>query len=343
MLNQVSIAAAGFSIIALILLLFQNRTESRTTKFLANVLLYVLISIQLLQVLFVMGYVRFETLIAFFYLLCLGLVGPLFYLYSLYVIHSDKMWTLRENGHFLPVIVFASIGLLFPEQFNLVYTLMFLLGGVYMSWLAWSLYQLRERRSLFRMEFMLTASFLGWAMVVALVGVSSIQTIEFLFPAQIIMLALAIAAAVHIQLNYPHLLSSLEEFASRQYQTSTLLNVDCDLVKQQLEELMSETKVYRDSELSLSSLAEMLALKPHQLSELINTQLGLSFSSYLRNHRIKAAEALLKNETEVSVLAIGLDVGFSSQSAFYTAFKEVHSVAPGQYRRQLKSSLRGTE
>ena len=79
----------------------------------------------------------------------------------------------------------------------------------------------------------------------------------------------------------------------------------------------------------------MLLLKPHQLSELMNTQLEMSFSSYLRNQRVKAAEVLLKTEPEVSVLAIGLSVGFSSQSAFYSAFKEFHSMAPGQYRQQI--------
>ena len=140
MLNQVSIAAAGFSIIALILLLLQNRTESKITKILAVVLLCVLLCIQLLQVLFVTAYLHFETLISFFYLLFLGLVGPLFYLYSQYVMQTDKKWSMRESRHFLPVIVLASIGLLFPEQFNLVYKLMFLLGGIYMSSLAWSLY-----------------------------------------------------------------------------------------------------------------------------------------------------------------------------------------------------------
>ena len=47
MLNHISIAAAGFSIIALILLVFQNRTESKITKILANTLLCVLLAIQL--------------------------------------------------------------------------------------------------------------------------------------------------------------------------------------------------------------------------------------------------------------------------------------------------------
>jgi len=335
MLNQISLAAAGFSLIALILLIFQKRTESKPTKILADTLLCVLMSIQLLQALYIADTLLFADIVVLVYLLLLGLVGPLFYLYSQHVLQTDKKWSRYKSWHFFPVLLIALVGFLFPEYFNIAYSLMFLLGGMYMSRLAWSLYQLRVRRTLFKMEFVFTAVFLSWAIAVVLVGMFSAHAIDLLIPIQTIMLAIAIAAAIHIQLNYPHLLSSLEEIAHRQYQSSTLLNVDCEKIKQQLNELMLNKNVYQDSELSLSALAEMLLLKSHQLSELINTQLGMSFSSYLRSQRVKAAEILLKMEPEVSVLAIGLSVGFHSQSAFYSAFKEFHSIAPGQYRQQI--------
>jgi len=219
----------------------------------------------------------------------------------------------------------------------LAYSVMFLLGGVYMFRLAWSLYQLRERRSLFKLEFILTGSFLIWSIIVVLIGFLSSLALDLLISTQTIMLSISIAAAIYIQLNYPHLLSSLEELGSRQYQSSTLLNVDCELIKEQLDELMSVKQIYQDAELSLSSCAQMLSLKSHQLSELINTQLEMSFSTYLRQQRIKAAELLLRTEPEISVLAVSLSVGFNSQSAFYSAFKEIHAMAPGQYRRQILS------
>ncbi len=334
-MNQISISIAGFSIIASILLFFQKRTETKTAKILARILLCILIIIQFIQAMFIGGYLSFSSSISFFYLLSLGLVGPVFYLYSQHIIQTNLAWTIQESWHFLPVIIFSLSGFLFPDHFAMVYSLMFLLGGIYMSRLAWSLYLLRARRTLFKMEFLFTASFLAWSLVVVLMGILSSQVMELLLSAQTIMLSLLIAAAIHIQLNYPHLLSSLEEIATRQYQTSTLLNVDCESKKNQLEELMNVKEIYQDTELSLSSCAEMLSLKSHQLSELINTQLGMSFSSYLRQQRIKASEVLLKTEPEVSVLAIGLSVGFSSQSAFYSAFKDIHSIAPGQYRRQI--------
>ncbi len=333
MLNQMAIAATGFSIIALSLLIFQNRTESKITKFLGNALLGILMAIQVLHALSITGSLTLEQAMAFVYLLLLGLVGPMFYLYSQHVIQTDKKWTRHENWHFLPVITFALVGSLFSNYFILAYSFMFLLGGGYMIRLAWYLYQRRAQRRLFKMEFVLTASFLSWAVAVVLMGLFGHQLTDRLIPTQAIMLASAIAAAVHIQLNYPHLLSSLEDIANRQYQTSTLLNVDTEATKHQLTQLMSKKKVYQDSELSLTSLAEMLSLKPHQLSELINIQLSMSFSSYLRSQRVKAAEILLKTEPEASVLTIGLNVGFRSQSAFYSAFKEIHSIAPGQYRR----------
>ena len=335
MLNQISIAAAGFSIIALTLLIFQKRTESKTAKILGNTLLCILMGIQLLQGMYIAGYLLFTNTTTLVYLLLLGFVGPVFYLYSQHVLKTNKIWSRYEAMHFLPVTFIALVGFLFPEYFNLSYSLLFLLGGLYMSQLAWSLYQLRAHRTLFKMEFLFTAIFLSWALTVVFIGMLSSQTLTILIPIQTIMLAIAIAAAIHIQLNYPHLLSSLEEIAQRQYQSSTLLNVDCDAIKQRLEDLMYNKQVYQDSELSLSALAEILDLKSHQLSEFINTQLGMSFSSYLRSQRVKAAEILLKTEPEVSVLAIGLSVGFSSQSAFYSAFKEFHSIAPGQYRQQI--------
>lgn len=333
LLNQIAVVAAGFSIIALTLLAFQTRVETKTARILALVILCDLIVIQLFQALYITDYLLLNTPLLFFYCLSLGLTGPAFYLYSQHILYTNKKWSAQEGRHFLPAIVIAFISFLFPNYFNIIYSTLFLIGGLYMLQLARSLYQLRKKRSLFKMEFIFSASFLSWAIAVALVGMMSIQAIEQLLPAQTIMLSLAIMAAVHIQLNYPHLLSSLEEIAQQQYQTSTLNNVNCDDIKQQLKKLMSVEKIYQDSDLSLSSCAEMLSLTAHQLSELINTQLGTSFSAFLRYERIKAAEILLKTEPNSSVLSVGLSVGFRSQSAFYSAFKEIHAMAPGQYRR----------
>jgi len=96
--------------------------------------------------------------------------------------------------------------------------------------------------------------------------------------------------------------------------------------------LMTESKIYQNDNLSLSLLAESMSLNSHQLSELINTGYGVSFSRYIREKRVELAKNLLINEPKSSVLAISLETGFKSQSNFYAAFKEITGKSPGAYR-----------
>jgi len=210
------------------LLIFQRRTESKSATVLANSLLLILITLQFLQCLFILNVLSFESVLVFIYLLSLGLVAPVFYLYSQHIINAEKIWKKRDYLHLIPALLIALLGAVFIDYFPIAYSITFLSGGIYMMSLVLILYQLRKLRSLFKIEFLLTTCFLGWALLVVIVGLFSGQAMNYLLPAQIIMLSIAIAAAIHIQLNYPHLLSSLEEIVNRQYQTSTLETINSE-------------------------------------------------------------------------------------------------------------------
>ncbi|HMS06278.1 MAG TPA: helix-turn-helix domain-containing protein, partial [Burkholderiaceae bacterium] len=92
-------------------------------------------------------------------------------------------------------------------------------------------------------------------------------------------------------------------------------------------------RLYADPDLGLASLAARLDLSAHQLSELVNARLGKSFARYLREQRVAAARQLLRAEPSASVLSVGLSVGFTSQSSFYDAFREIEGTTPGQFRK----------
>jgi len=100
--------------------------------------------------------------------------------------------------------------------------------------------------------------------------------------------------------------------------------------------LMVQKRIYQNTDLDLSMLAHQLDVSTHQLSELINTRLGKGFSRYIREYRVSAAQEMLLSEPTVSVLSIGLDVGFRSQSNFYDAFHEILGMTPGSYRKLHK-------
>ena len=63
------------------------------------------------------------------------------------------------------------------------------------------------------------------------------------------------------------------------------------------------------------------------------TRLGKGFGRYLRERRVAAARQMLLEQPSASVLSVGLAVGFSAQSNFYEAFREIEGGTPGQYRK----------
>ena len=106
-----------------------------------------------------------------------------------------------------------------------------------------------------------------------------------------------------------------------------------------LEQLMKEKHIYRDQDLGLNEVANILELSPGYLSEIINTTLGQSFTSYINSYRVNEVKKLLVDESfdQYNVLAIGMECGFRSKSAFYDTFKDFAGCTPNQFRTKNKS------
>lgn len=210
----------------------------------------------------------------------------------------------------------------------------FLIGAGYLLWFGRSLYALRGERANYSLEM----SLLGGTFALAL-GVAVLALFEFALPGKLFYSLYATAIGLAFLLLQvlvglrPLLPEEMRDVAQRAYANSTLSQVDCDSVCRQLDKLMLEQRLYEDAQLKLSGLASRVGLSTHQLSELLNNRLGKGFSRYLREQRIAAAKKMLCEEASSSVLAVGLSVGFTSQSNFYEAFREIEGMTPGQYRR----------
>lgn len=98
--------------------------------------------------------------------------------------------------------------------------------------------------------------------------------------------------------------------------------------------VMENGRGYLDPNFKLASLAEAAGSTPHQVSQLLNDNLGQSFASYLRTFRIRHAQAAILTDDHLTLEAIGLEAGFGSKSAFYSAFKEETGTTPARYRKQ---------
>lgn len=100
--------------------------------------------------------------------------------------------------------------------------------------------------------------------------------------------------------------------------------------------LLEKEKIYRDENLSLSSVAERLNISANYLSQLINTLSNNNFSKLVNRYRIDEAAHRLTNPDFINytVEGIGYESGFNSTSAFYSAFKKHTGITPTQYRKK---------
>ncbi|EKJ86835.1 AraC-like DNA-binding protein [Leptospira meyeri] len=135
-----------------------------------------------------------------------------------------------------------------------------------------------------------------------------------------------------------HKFLTINNSKDKRYTKSKLESVNTVEFLVRLEKWMSKTKPYLDETLDLEKTSSAIGLNLQQTSELINSQLGMSFRAYLNSYRIKEAKEMLKNKPDFSVIAIAFATGFGSKSAFNAEFKKSTGLTPGEYRKKTEST-----
>jgi YesN/AraC family two-component response regulator len=100
---------------------------------------------------------------------------------------------------------------------------------------------------------------------------------------------------------------------------------------------MEQEKPYINSDLTLTQLAEMLSISPHNLSEILNTQINQNFFDFVNQYRVEEVKKALTDpgNQHLTVLAIGFDAGFNSKTSFNTIFKKYTNMTPSEFRKHF--------
>jgi AraC-like DNA-binding protein len=108
----------------------------------------------------------------------------------------------------------------------------------------------------------------------------------------------------------------------------------------QLLRIMDERSPHLDPRLTLHDLARASGLPPYQLTALLNGSLGLTFYEFINRRRIEEAKHKLADPAydNVKILAVALDSGFASKSAFNRVFRDVTGQTPSVFRKSLRSA-----
>lgn len=121
---------------------------------------------------------------------------------------------------------------------------------------------------------------------------------------------------------------------AEKYGNKKLSEGDAALIQNRLEKLIREKAVFKNPDLKLSDVAREISTPPHQLSQLLNDNLGKSFTWYINEHRIDEACKILMTHNNLTIEAIGFEVGFNSRSTFFSAFKKIKGTTPALFQQQ---------
>lgn len=102
---------------------------------------------------------------------------------------------------------------------------------------------------------------------------------------------------------------------------------------------MQSSRLYAQEGLTIAQLALHITVPEYRLRNYINRKLGYrNFNQFLASYRIEEAKSRLKGPDGAKILAVALDVGYSSLAPFNRAFKEITGQTPSEFRKNGDSS-----
>jgi AraC-like DNA-binding protein len=125
----------------------------------------------------------------------------------------------------------------------------------------------------------------------------------------------------------------IEEQPVIPYKNSTLSNDAKQKIKKKIIAYFETDKAYLNPELNMDLLSSVLKIPKYQITEVLNTEIGMNFFLFVNTYRVEAVKKMLSNpDNKYSIEAIGYDAGFSSKSSFYTVFKNMTGETPVSFR-----------
>jgi AraC-like DNA-binding protein len=101
-----------------------------------------------------------------------------------------------------------------------------------------------------------------------------------------------------------------------------------NILIEKLHQLMAEKKIYRNANLTLGELSKEINISVHQLSQLLNDNVGKNFTAFINEYRINEACTIMVSDNRLTLEGIGYEVGFNSKSTFFATFKKLKGTTP---------------
>ena len=124
------------------------------------------------------------------------------------------------------------------------------------------------------------------------------------------------------------------------YAKSGLDQKQTQLFIKRLDSIMAKDQPYRDSELKLQDLADLLDIRRNHLSQILNNEYQMKFFDFINHYRLQDFLTCVDkcDAADINITELAYDAGFSSSSVFYKTFKRYKNISPSQYIKNIKKS-----
>ena len=103
------------------------------------------------------------------------------------------------------------------------------------------------------------------------------------------------------------------------------------LPKARLNRVLEYISAHLGNEIRLEALASIAGMSQHHFGELFRRSTGVSPHQYVIGQRVERGKQMLR-DTDLSILEIGLAIGFADHSHFTKTFRRIARVTPREYR-----------
>jgi AraC-like DNA-binding protein len=243
-------------------------------------------------------------------------IGPSFYLFSSEFSHKNRKWIWI---HYLPVFLL----ILGSFHWHMGHMRLIYFGGAFHI-LVYSILSLLQFREINGRKIWFLATFL-----LALGGLFIYQLLSDT------MMSYAIGAFIAAGILYGLNFMGMERFGLK-VKPSHAKDKDpaLDEINEKILTLM-EQGIYRESNLTLEKLAHRIDRPAYLVRKAIHGIHNAHFNDFLNKYRInEVARTLEKEQPLYTIEALGKNVGFNSNSSFYSAFRKEKGCTPREYLKK---------
>ena len=295
------------------------------------------------------------------------LFNPALFIYVSFLTRDDFKLRITQLLHFLPFLLFELLAYSIKEPFNpetffetdqnFWFKISFSIANI-LSWLVYnplSLLMVHRHRMHLKEEHsnIEKNESLGWllsvaifyvvycvfALAVAIIGISTGMDYRlphiFNYSAMLILVFMFSFYGLRQQELKIKYLSGVHLLP---YQNSSLQEDQKQHISKLIIQYVEKKQAYLLPDLNMEMLSEAIGIPRYQVTEVLNTTLGMNFFRFINQYRIRAVKEMLADKAQqYSIEAIGYDCGFSSKSVFYAVFKRETGMTPKEFIRQINN------